>query len=129
MASLPAMAADQGDHRRPMGSLETSVLTYLWQAEKPLSAREVLEGIGLDVAYTTVLTILTRLRQKGLVEREQRGRLFLYRAKQDEADYLAGAMRRQLDRAQDQAAVLSRFVDALPPDELELLRGLLDDEP
>src|SRR5215207_8334468 len=114
MSSLSEMAADQHDHRRPMGALEGQVLEYLWQAGRPLTAREVLDGINLDLAYTTVLTILTRLWKKGLTERERRGRVFLYQPKLDEADYLAGAMHRELERARDQAAVLSRFVGALP---------------
>jgi predicted transcriptional regulator len=121
------MAAAQPDHRRPMGALESQVLTYLWQSTCPLTPREVLDGIELDLAYTTVLTILTRLWKKGLADREQHGRVFLYRAKLDEADYLATAMQRELDRARDQAAVLSRFVGKLPNKDVRLLRELLGD--
>jgi BlaI family transcriptional regulator, penicillinase repressor len=120
------MAAAQPDHRRPMGSLENRVLTCLWEADGPLTPREVLDVLDLDLAYSTVLTILTRLWKKGLTERERRGRVFLYRPRLDEADYVATAMRRELDRARDQAAVLSRFVGTLPKKDLRLLRELLD---
>jgi len=110
-----------------MGALENQVLDYLWHTSRPLTPREVRDGIGLDLAYSTVLTILTRLWKKDLAEREQRGRAFLYRPKVDEADYVAGAMRRELARARDQAAVLSRFVGTLPQRDLRVLRELLDD--
>jgi predicted transcriptional regulator len=121
------MAAAQPDHRRPMGALENQVLSCLWEADRPLTPREVLDRLDLDLAYTTVLTILTRLWKKGLTEREQLGRVFLYRPKLDEADYVATAMRRELERARDQGAVLSRFVGKLPKKDLRLLRDLLDD--
>jgi predicted transcriptional regulator len=123
------MAAAQHDHRRPMGALESQVLAYLWEGQRPLTPRQVLDGIDLDLAYTTVLTILTRLWKKGLAEREQHGRVYAYRPKVDEADYVASAMRRELDRARDQAAVLSRFVGKLPKKDVRLLRELLGDEP
>ena len=110
-----------------MGALESQVLTYLWQAERPVTPREVLDGTSPDLAYSTVLTILTRLWKKGLAEREQRGRTYLYRPRLDEADYVAAAMERELHRARDQAAVLSRFVDKLPKKDVRLLRELLED--
>jgi predicted transcriptional regulator len=110
-----------------MGALENQVLKYLWTSGRPVAPREVREGLDLNLAYTTVLTILRRLWQKGLAEREQRGRVYLYRPKLDEADYVAGAMRRQMERAGDHSAVLSRFVGTLSEQELHVLRDLLDD--
>jgi predicted transcriptional regulator len=110
-----------------MGMLEAQVLNYLWEAARALTPREVLEGIDRDLAYTTVLTILTRLWKKGMAEREQDGRVFRYRPKLDEADYVATAMHRELDRAHDPAAVLSRFVGTLPKRDLGLLRKLLEE--
>jgi predicted transcriptional regulator len=110
-----------------MGALEAQILTYLWAADRPLTPREVLDGIDLDLAYTTVLTILTRLWKKGLADREQHGRVFAYRPKIAEADYVAGAMHRELDRARDQAAVLASFVGKLPKKDVRLLRELLED--
>jgi predicted transcriptional regulator len=119
--------APQSDHRRPMGALEAQVLDSLWAAGQPLTPRQVLEGIDSDLAYTTVLTILTRLWKKGLADREQRGRVFVYQPKLDEADYVAGAMQRELHRARDQEAVLSRFVGTLSKKDVRLLRQLLKD--
>lgn len=57
-------------------------MAVLWRAQKPLSVRDVHEGLHYprDVAYTTVLTVLDRLAKKDVVLRERDGRAWLYRA-------------------------------------------------
>ena len=65
--------------RRPKGALESAVLAHLWASGTPLTPAEVRVATGGDLAYTTVLTILSRLHAKGLVSREQRGRGHAYR--------------------------------------------------
>ncbi|WP_309032687.1 BlaI/MecI/CopY family transcriptional regulator, partial [Streptomyces alfalfae] len=47
--------------RRAQGELEQQVLAALRAAPGPVSAAWVQERIGGDLAYTTVMTILTRL--------------------------------------------------------------------
>lgn len=112
--------------RRPMGSLESEVLAALWSADRPLSGDEVLEVTGIDLAYTTVTTILSRLWQKGLVDREREGRAYLYSPRISEADLAASRMHEQLARAGDREAALSRFVGALSKRDERVLRKLLD---
>ena len=115
------------DARRPMGSLEADVLRYLWNASEPATPGKVHEGLGADVAYTTVMTVLTRLWRKDLVGREKQGRAYAYRAVVSEADYAAKRMRDALGKAQNREAVLSRFVDTLSAREAKALRRVLDD--
>ena len=112
--------------RRPMGSLETEILAALWAADRPLSPGEVQEVAGPDLAYTTVMTILTRLWKKGLVDRERGGRAYLYSPKVTEADLAASRMHEQLARAGNREAALSRFVGALSRRDERILRKLLD---
>ena len=45
-----------------------------------LTPGEVRDALGGDLAYTTVMTVLTRLFEKGLVTRTQQGRAFALRA-------------------------------------------------
>lgn len=111
--------------RRETGALEGEVLAHLWAAEEPLTAGEVRANMGEDLAYTTVLTILTRLHNKGLVDRERRGRAYAYRPSVSEAELTAKRMRRFLDRAGDREAVLMHFVDELSGDDEEALRRLV----
>lgn len=113
--------------RRAVGALETAVLESLWAAPGPSTPREILAAVDPDLAYTTVVTILTRLVDKGLVERERRGRTFRYRPRLSEADLLAGRMAATLASAGDRRATLSRFVEGLPAGEATALRVLLEE--
>ncbi|MGW2208713.1 BlaI/MecI/CopY family transcriptional regulator [Streptomyces sp. NPDC001781] len=117
---------DQGrTRRRGQGELEGLVLSALRQARTPASAGWVQEHLGGDLAYTTVITILTRLLAKGAVTRERVGRSFVWTPVSDQAGLAAHRMRKVLDGESDREAVLSRFVTSLAPDDERLLRHLL----
>jgi len=108
-----------------MGSLEADVLRYLWKLNGGATPGQVADALDVDIAYTTVMTVLTRLWRKGLVERERQGRAYAYRACGSEADFAAQRMRDALDRADDSKAALSRFVDTLSPRDSKALRQVL----
>ncbi|GGR68475.1 BlaI/MecI/CopY family transcriptional regulator [Streptomyces roseolus] len=112
--------------RRGQGVLETQVLAALRAAPGPVAAGWVQERLGGDLAYTTVVTILTRLHVKGAVTRERSGRSFQWTAVADEAGLAALRMRRVLDSEADREAVLTSFVSTLSPGDERLLRALLD---
>src|SRR4051812_49926529 len=65
-----------GGRRR--GALEQEVLVCLGAAGRPLTVAEVLTELGGDLAYTTVLTALSRLHAKGALSREPAGRGYAY---------------------------------------------------
>lgn len=94
--------------RRAFGELEGEVLAALWAAESALVPAEVQAAVGGDLAYTTVMTILVRLAEKGLIEREKVGRAYAYRPVVAETDVVAGQVRRLLNRGHDRSAVLQR---------------------
>jgi len=67
---------------RQIGAAELDVLNVLWD-EGPLPVREVMVHLhrrGRSVAYTTVLTFLSRLEQKGHVASDRSGVAYVYRA-------------------------------------------------
>ncbi|KUF14902.1 BlaI/MecI/CopY family transcriptional regulator [Streptomyces silvensis] len=113
--------------RRGQGQLEALVLASLREADEPVSAAWVKDRLGGDLAYTTVITILTRLLAKGAVTREREGRSFVWTAASDEAGLAAHRMRKVLDGESDREAVLARFVTALSRDDEQVLRELLRD--
>jgi predicted transcriptional regulator len=114
--------------RRPMGSLESEVLAFLWTHDgTSFSPAEVLDGLGVELAYTTIMTILSRLWKKGLVEREPRGRAYAYRTKVAEADYAAQRMQEVLGATSDHAAAFNRFANLLSRRDARLLREALKD--
>lgn len=111
--------------RRESGGLESEVLATLWAADKPLTAAEVVESLGSDLAHTTVLTILTRLHGKGAVVREKAGRAHTYTPVLDDAGLTAKRMTAMLDRGGDHAAVLTRFIRSLSPEQEATVARLL----
>lgn len=120
-------SSPRGGHRRAQGELEALVLSVLRQAPGPVTAGWIQERLGMEFAYTTVMTILTRLHTKGVVSREREGRAFAWLATSDEAGLAALRMRRVLDSESDRGAVLARFVTGLSSDDEVLLRELLRD--
>ena len=113
--------------RRAAGELEATVLAVLQGAGSPLSPGEVRERIGGTLAYTTVVTILSRLHAKGVLERTKAGRAYLYSPVADEPGLAARRLTRVLDGEADREAVLARFVSALSDSDEELLRRMLGD--
>jgi predicted transcriptional regulator len=109
-----------------MGSLEADVLDVLWRATEAMTPAEVLDALGTDLAYTTVTTILTRLWQKGLVDRSKVGRAYRYAAVMSEAELVAARMRTALAGTSDRSATMSRFVDSLSKKEAAALRAALE---
>ena len=109
-----------------MGSVETEVLKALWTKGDFTTPGEIRDGLLFDLAYTTVNTILMRLWNKGLVERERQGRGFSYRAKLGEDELTATRMYSELGRAQDRSAALTRFVGRLGKRDLAALRKLME---
>jgi predicted transcriptional regulator len=108
------------------------VLQVLWDRPEPAGARDVLtaltarEGAERELAITTVLTVLDRLRRKGLVRRERSGRAHLYQAAVSREDYVAGLMLEALGQAPDRGAALTRFLGAASLADTDHLRRALD---
>jgi predicted transcriptional regulator len=114
--------------RRSRGGLERDVLRVLDTSEQPMTPAQVRDALGGELAYTTVMTVLTRLHGKGQVTRQSSGRGgYAYATIGDPAEVTARRMQRLLATEDtDRAAVLIRFVDTLGPEDGRLLRSLLD---
>jgi predicted transcriptional regulator len=63
-----------------LGDLEAEVMEAVWSSS-PCSVRDVYESLLMKrrIAYTTVMTIMSRLAEKGLLIKEKEGPAFLYR--------------------------------------------------
>ena len=120
---------DAAGGRRAAGELEAVALAVLQDARSDLSPAEVRERIGGDLAYTTVVTILTRLHDKGVLARRKDGRAYRYAPVADQPGLAARRMARVLDGEPDREAVLARFVSGLSGKDEELLRRMLGDPP
>ncbi|MBA3653250.1 MAG: BlaI/MecI/CopY family transcriptional regulator [Actinobacteria bacterium] len=110
-----------------MGELEATVMDTLWRDGGWMTPGDVHDAIGheRDLAYTTVMTILVRLCNKGRLERERRGRAFAYHPIMTRAEHSAARMREILAAAGDRTSALNHFVKKLRPAERAELRRLL----
>jgi len=103
------------------------VLAVLWAANGPMSPAEVGSALPNGYAYTTVMTVLTRLWNKGLVARHARGRGYAYQPVLSESELATRRMAETLAAAGDRADVLACFVGTLSKRDVKQLRRLLDD--
>ena len=112
-----------------VGGLEAELLERLWAAREPLGARELAGTLsGPPRSYNTVVTVLTRLVGKGLVERVGDGRRFRYRPAGDPDQLTAQAIERLLAAADDRRSVLAHLVTGTrDPDLLADLAAILRD--
>lgn len=116
---------------RALGELEGAVMRAVWHRDEPVTVREILEAVTQqrDLAYTTVITVTERLREKGLLARVRRGRSYVYEALVTADDYSAQLMTQVLDAADDRSGALLRFADQLDPGEAAALRAALAQPP
>jgi predicted transcriptional regulator len=113
------------DKRRAPGTLESEVMGVLWARAEPMTASEVQNAVGGELAYNTVQTILIRLHEKQLVRRERAGRGHVYWPVEDAATAAAAQMRAALANRPDRQAVLQQFAASLDDSDAATLRRLL----
>ena len=89
---------------------------------RPSEVRALTSG---NLAYTSVATVLTRLWEKGLVERIQVGRAFAYSSAVSRDEWDSRRMAAVLDEAPDHHALLAKFVGRLSKKDLADLRRVL----
>ena len=102
----------------------------VWAAGRPLTVRELADALNATrrepLAYTTVMTVMTRLAEKDVLRRRRHGRAYVYEAAAADAadiavrgvvrDFGAAAVAHLVEHARDDAALRAR------------LRRLLDDQ-
>jgi predicted transcriptional regulator len=113
--------------RRQRGELEAELLAVVAAAGTSLTPREVMNRLDVTLAYTTVMTVLSRLHDKGLLKRIREGRSYAYSFQRDEASLRAVQMRRLLESGHDRRQVLAHFITELSAEDEELLQRLLRD--
>lgn len=112
-----------------LGDLEQAVMDVLWSHEigsgTGLTVREVLDRLAdRSPAYTTVMTVLSRLEAKGVTTREQDGRAWRYRAASTREELAVAAMRsplHDLSSEERQSAILY-FLSEASADDLAAVR-------
>ena len=111
---------------------EASLMDVLWE-HGPSTVSEVREQLADDLAYTTVLTMLRILEEKGYVSRDEVGRAHQYQAVVDRDDAQRSAVQaltEKLFRGSTEL-LMTRLVsdESLKPEEVRRIRRLLQARP
>ncbi|MQY14655.1 hypothetical protein SRB5_48310 [Streptomyces sp. RB5] len=112
---------------RPLGELEDAVMTRVWQWNRPVTVREVLEDLQQDrsIAYTTVMTVMDNLHTKGWLRRSTEGRAYRYEAVSTRPAYSAALMNEAWAASDNPAAALVAFFGMMSPEQREALRDAI----
>ena len=113
---------------RSFGELENEIMRAVWRADAPVTGHEIADEIrqSRELAYTTIITVVERLRIKGVLTRFRDGRSYRYEAKLSSEEYAALLMGQVLSDAQNPSGALLRFAGDLDPAEAAALRAALD---
>jgi BlaI family transcriptional regulator, penicillinase repressor len=113
---------------------ELEVLKILWGRDRPSTVRDVLELINErhdpPRAYTSVMSLMIVMTDKGLLERTPQGRAFVYVPAVPRDQTLRSLLGETLERAYEGSAslLMAHLLDRSSPstDELDQIRALLD---
>jgi len=102
-------------------------MTRVWDWNRPVTVREVLEDLRRDrtIAYTTVMTVMDNLHQKGWLRREAEGRAYRYEAVSTRAAYSAALMNEAWSASDNPAAALVAFFGMMSAEQREALRDAM----
>ena len=115
-----------------LGQLESRLMRLCWDAERPLTAREIHELLREEhpVSPLTSTTVLNRLVSKGFLTRTRRDGRLHFSARVDESSFVSQASRRAVEGilSLGAEAVTASIVDVLAerdPAQLEELARLI----
>ena len=99
-----------------LGSLEQEVMACLWKEKKAsvLNVHQCLQK-KRKIAYTTVMTVMTRLTEKGFLTRKMEGKAYLYSPKRSKEQTAKGIVKKIVNSLVDQYGheAVTAFTDEL----------------
>jgi len=114
-----------------LGPLETEIMQIIWQDERS-TVKKVHRKLSAhrDIAYTTVMTTMSRLAEKGVLTRHREGLAYVYTPAITEDDFVTMVVQQVLDGLLDDYSetAIDYMVDYLArrnPSELKRLQRTL----
>lgn len=111
---------------------ELAILRVLWD-RGPSTVRQVFDLLAREreVGYTTILKLMQIMTEKGLVARDETGRLHVYAPSQSQEStqrhLLQDLMEKAFRGSSGQLVIQALATQAATPEELAEIRRLLDD--
>ena len=114
-----------------LGPLEADIMQVVWKIQKA-TVQDVYDELSKDrnIAYNTVMTVMTRLAQKGVLKRQKDGRAYMYFPETTKNEVGKGMLQYVIDKIFGGAKVpvISQLLDEtdLNEEELDALRKLVE---
>lgn len=128
---IKKIAADFKPHKiglkKVLGELEADIMEICWQGER-VTVRDVYEKLRSqrEIAYTTVMTIMSRLAEKNLLSKETQGNAFIYTAVLSKLEFTKRVVGEVLDGllADFAEPAISHFVDRMGSEDEQKINQL-----
>lgn len=117
-----------------ISAAEWEVMRVLWKAQTPLTSRQIIEALSADTDWQpkTIRTLVNRLVDKGVLERDEGDTVLRFVPAVSEADCIREESRTFLNRFFDGGLtpMVAHFLEneAVSKADLEALRQLLDEK-
>jgi predicted transcriptional regulator len=112
-----------------LGPLEAEIMLLVWREEHS-TVKQVHDHLaqGREIAYTTVMTTMQRLADKGVLQRHREGLADIYSPAVSEGDFVQHVVHEVLDSLMEnhQERVVEHIVDYLAQSNPDRLQRLLD---
>ncbi len=123
--SISAFKLDHAGLTRLFGDLEARVMEIIWQLREA-TVGDVLARLGDEYHYNTVMTVMSRLADKGVLTRRREGRAHVYTPVEDRDAFLARVSRDVAEGLLREFGTLAiaQFIDAADAIDPNLLAEL-----
>ncbi|GGH82561.1 putative transcriptional regulator [Pullulanibacillus pueri] len=115
---------------RFFGSLEAKIMDYLWEVESEQPIKSVQQHLEKDkpINFNTVMTVMKRLVNKGVLVKRTEGRISLFRPVQTKAAFVEEQSKKLTENLLDEfgGVVINHMLDAMETIDQELLAKLED---
>lgn len=113
--------------KQGLGELELAIMNVVWKRAGPVTVPEVHRELlkSRKLAYTSTMTVMSRLHDKGVLHRREDRRPYTYWPALTREDYSADLMLGVLAEQRDRRAALARFVERIGRRDAALLAELV----
>jgi len=119
---------------KPLGDLERKIMEIIWESEEAISVSDVVQVLSQKrkIAYTTVMTIMGRLVDKGILTRKLSGSSYQYMPKVSQEKFIAKSVHNIFTTAvstlgQEAVTYFVREIKRLNPKKRQELLKMLDE--
>ena len=116
-----------------LGPLEADIMQVIWK-HQVVTVQDVFETLSAErsIAYNTVMTVMTRLSQKGILCRQKQGRAYIYSPTTTKAEVAKSMLQYVIDKifGGSRAPVFSHLLEDknLSEDEMAYLKTIVEEK-